>query len=196
MGSKQSSKFNADNFLNRLALDEMTDPFSLDPYLVLKAVFDFYEPGELQQMFTQFCAASMTEEYSWNLGSPGDIVFLCEKIEQIVEACYLICQTKKKKLRKKLHNNYKVIESYQLPILLSANEYERPAMVIEEFFKYQPLQKWKLALHIWMEAALSNHSVVESIEPPELLPFIDYMRKLFEASSLVVIVLDRENSVG
>jgi hypothetical protein len=56
---------------------------------------------------------------------------------------------------------------------------------VDEFFSINPLPEWKLTLHNWMEAALSNYSVTESVNSPEILTFYQQIEKLIDAAYLI-----------
>jgi len=77
-------------FLNRIALETMEDPTTVDPQYILQRIFEFAEPPELIELFDQFCICAMNEQYSWNEGGPGNLLFVCEQIEMFVEACSLL----------------------------------------------------------------------------------------------------------
>lgn len=172
-------------FLNRLALDEFADPYAIDPVEVLRRMFRFAEPNEMQDLFNNFCHAAMSDTYCWKEGSPGNLLFFSEKLEQLIEAGYLM-QSAKKKRRKKLKNRMRSIRVAHLPIDLTEREFAEPMLVFDRFFSYNSLAQWKLALHNWTMAALANHSISESVEPFTIVPFVKHMEKLISAAYWVM----------
>ncbi|MBS1653285.1 MAG: hypothetical protein JSU05_00445 [Bacteroidetes bacterium] len=169
-------------FLNRLALDEGTDPFSIDLCKVLEGIFQFASLNDMRDLFQQFCKAAMSEKYKWKEGPPGNLHYFAELLEQLIEAAYLIVKDKKKKLRVATP----VLHKDMLPVHLSAAEYDDPVLVFERFFNYKKLGEWKSALHDWLHAALSNHSISDSVQPTEVLPFVFRMEKLIEVGWMVL----------
>ena len=169
-------------FLNRLAMQEMANTTSLDPFRILANLYYVAPPGDLQGMLRDLCNAAITEKYSIGKKSPGDILFYADLLEQLIEACYLIYTNKSEKKQQPGPKELKrIMKNMKLPVRLSEEECANPGLVIDAFFSYQSLPKWKLALYNWLEAALSSYSVAESIEPAEILSFSSHMEKLVDA---------------
>jgi len=73
-----------------------------------------------------------------------------------------------------------------LPASLSLAEFANPGIVINDYFETYSLLEWKQLLHSWMEAGLSNYSVLENIKTKDLLPYVYGMEKLLEAAYRIV----------
>jgi hypothetical protein len=56
----------------------------------------------------------------------------------------------------------------------------------DEFFGRHSLPEWKQSIHLWLEAAMSNFSVAESIELTEILPFYQNIELLLETAYRLV----------
>lgn len=152
-------KINADPFLNRLAINEMMNPKDIDPYRILENLSDYIGLIEMQEQFSLFCAAAMAEKFTWKEDNPGRLFQFSELLEQLLEACYLIHARSKRK-----------------------KEIDSSLQIITDFFADISLPEWKLTLHDWTIAALSNHSVVESVKPSTILPFVQNIEKLIDTA--------------
>lgn len=176
--------------LNRLILTEMKDPDKLDPYIILKVICDFENLQAMKKLFRKCCQVSLSEKYIWDEGIPGNLLYIYEQLDKLIESCYLIYKKKgfKKKLTRKTNqqNLEKVKDHPELPASLSLAEFVNPRIVINEFFETYGLLEWKQFLHSWMEAGLSNFSVLENIKTKDVLPYVYGMEKLLEASYRIV----------
>lgn len=175
-------QINPTHFLNRLALEQLKDPHSFNPLHTLGYIFSYTNPHELLEQFDQFCAAALAEEYSYELGSPGDLLSFSEQLEELIETCWLIAQQESKDA---IEHPIKGLDGLRLPCHLSKAEWQNPGQLLDSFFSYQPLQRWKVVLHEWTRASLSDFSVIQDIEGVQLLPFCQYIQKLIEAAYLI-----------
>jgi len=173
-------------FMNRLAMEEMADPLHLDPLPVLENIFGFAGFEELIEMFQQFCTSAMAEKYHWKEGSPGNLLFITEKMETLIEVSYLLCRRWPAKLPKKIKPRGKDADNCPFPTRLGSRERKQPLRVLKVFFKERSLPEWKQSLQTWREAALSNHSVLEDTDPLDIFPFARNMEKLIEASWRII----------
>jgi hypothetical protein len=174
--------------LNRLILTEMKDPDKLDPYIILREICDFENLQEMKKLFRKCCQVSLSEKYIWDEGIPGNLLYIYEQLEKLIESCYLIYKKKgfKKKLTKKIKQKDWEKDHPELPASLSMAEFANPMIVINDFFETYSLLEWKQLLHAWMEAGLSNFSVLVNIKTMDLLPYMYGMEKLLEASYRIV----------
>jgi hypothetical protein len=188
MSGNNANKIN--HCLNRLIMTEMKDPDKLNPYSVLQEICDFEKLQEMKKLFRKCCQASLSEKYIWDEGIPGNLLYIYEQFEKLVESCYLIYRKKgfKKKVSKKTKEYAwdKSADHPELPSSLSSEEFMNPRIVINDFFEEYSLLEWKIFIHSWMEAGLSNFSVLENIKSKELLPYVYGMEKLLEASYRIV----------
>jgi hypothetical protein len=195
MSEHNKNKIN--HCLNRLILTEMKDPDKLDPYIILQEICDFEELQEMKKLFRKCCQVSLSEKYIWDEGIPGNLLYIYEQLEKLIESCYLIYKKKgfKKKLSKKTKQQdlEKVKDHPELPASLILAEFMNPRIVINDFFETYSLLEWKQFLHSWMEAGLSNFSVLENIKKKDLLPYIYGMEKLLEASYRIVEISIKKN---
>jgi len=153
----------------RLMFTEKISPDKINPLETIQNLYRFYDLTGIKKMFRKFCEAAIAEKYSWNEGAPGNLLYFYEQLEGLIEACYLIYIKRK--------NNKGEVKKNQALFL----------PVITEFFEQQSLPEWKLSIHLWMEAALSNFSVAESIEVKEILPYYQNIEKLLEAAYLLTL---------
>jgi hypothetical protein len=156
-------------YLNRLMFAERRSPGKIKPLKTIQNLYRFYDLTGVKKMFRKFCEAAIAEEYSWNEGTPGNLLYFYEQLEGLIEACYLIYI--KKKINKR---QAKKDQSFFLP-------------VINEFFEQHSLPEWKQSIHLWLEAALSNFSVAESIDVKEILPYYQNIEQLLEAAYLLTL---------
>jgi len=195
MSGNNANKIN--HCLNRLILTEMKDPDKLNPYIILKEICDFENLQEMKKLFRKCCQVSLSEEYIWDEGIPGNLLYIYEQLEKLIESCYLIYRKKgfKKKLAKKVKQHVweKDMDNPVLPASLSLEEFVNPRIVINDFFETYSLLEWKQFLHSWMEAGLSNFNVLENIKTKDLLPYVNCMEKLLEASYRIVDLTNKKN---
>ena len=181
---------NINHCLNRLILTEMKDPDKLDPYIILREICDFENLQEMKKLFRKCCKVSLSDKYIWDEGIPGNLLYIYEQMEKLIESCYLIYNKKgfKKKLSKKTPQRdlKKGKDHPELPASLSLAEFANPGIVINDYFETYSLLEWKQLLHSWMEAGLSNYSVLENMKTKGLLPYVYGMEKLLEAAYRIV----------
>ena len=179
-------------FLNRIALEEMINPYSIDPYYILNDIFNSDHFGAMQDLFRHFCEAGLAEEFSWKEGSPGNLLYFSERLEQLIEACFIIHSSGKIRKGGKVFKKTKQINKALLPIRLSEMELDKPFIILDAFFAHNSLPEWKEALHRWTEAGLSKYSVAESAGAEGILSFYQHIEKLIEASNWIAIRLRKK----
>jgi hypothetical protein len=170
-------------YLNRIALETDADPLAVNPYTVIKTFFEYDDVQGVIEVFRMSCKAALTEKYSWKEGSAGNLVNFCERLETLVEACYLITIYKKKKAVKAI--SAAQLKELPLPCPLNRDELNNPLLVIEQFFVLYDLPGWKKLIHLFMEAGISNFSVLDNIDSKELLNYGSSFEKLIYASHVV-----------
>ncbi|HTQ28161.1 MAG TPA: hypothetical protein VMI35_08540 [Puia sp.] len=174
-------------FLNRLALVHPVDPTTINPYAVLRDIFQTDSSTGFIQQFRESCQSALSQNYAWKEGCPGNLLFLHERLEMLLEACYLIYVQKSGSKKKWLPLKKKYFKKLALPCPLSMQELDNPYLVLESFFSYRGLREWKQDMHEWLEAGLSNQTVSEIIEPESLLPYCRYMEKLVAAAGWLLL---------
>jgi hypothetical protein len=178
--------------LNRLMMTEMKDPDKIDPFIVLREFCEFEDQKEMKNLFRQCCQVSLSKKYSWKEGIPGNLLYIYEQFERLIEACFLINtkETFKKRIVKLSKTDKEKIGENrpELPTSISLEEFLNPLNVIHDFFEKYDLMEWKQFIHAWMEAGLSNFSVLESIKTKEVLPYVFGMEKLLDASYRIVFL--------
>jgi hypothetical protein len=183
MSGHKTKKVN--HCLNRLALAGMKNPDKINPNLILREFCDVEELAEMKKLFQDSCKTALSDKYTWKDGSPGSLLFFYEQLELLIEACFLIYNKKgfkKRVLKKSKSARKKKLTKYpDFPCSLNLEEYMNPLIVIEDFFDQRSLLEWKQSLHSWTEAALSNFSVLENINPEDLLPYCFGIEKMLEA---------------
>jgi hypothetical protein len=175
----------------------MKDPDKLNPYIILQEICDFEGVQEMKKLFRKCCQVSLSEKYSWDEGIPGNLLYIYEQLEKLIESCYLIYIKKgfKQKAKKKTkQHDWEIGTDHPvLPASLSWEEFMNPRIVINDFFEKYSLLEWKQFIHSWMEAGLSNFSVLENIKAKEVLPYVYGMEKLLEASYRIVDLSVKKN---
>lgn len=184
-------------YLNRLSLMAGKHG-TIKPFVVIKDFFQVAGIIEMKKMFNGTCRSALTENYSWHQGCPGNLLYFYERLEMLVEACFLIDKNKKRKRKinrkLKLLFRKKDLQDAVLPSALSATEISDPFVVIQSFFECYTLRQWKKALYAWMEAGLSDFNVLENIEPPSILVYHLQIQKLMDACWYINMAI--ENAKG
>lgn len=166
--------------LNRTTLFCKGNPLKADAFTLIKEFFSYATPQEHLKAIDDFCIAALKDSYHWQHGSAANALFYSEQLELLLEAAYLIyIKPKKYPFKKRAVANLPVKE---LPVLLSAKEYQNLLLVIEQFFK-QPLLYWKQLLYACTHGVLSNGSVAEEVEAAELLGWCNELKRLICALS-------------
>lgn len=166
--------------LNRTTLFCEGNPLKADAFALLKEFFDYATPQEHLKAIDDFCTAALKDSYHWQHGSAANALFYSEQLELLLEAAYLIyIKPKKYPFKKRAVANLSVKE---LPVLLSAKEYQNPLLVIEQFFQ-QSLLYWKQLLHACTHGVLSNASVAEEVDAAEVLGLSNEVKRLVCALS-------------
>ena len=186
------SKLKTDYFLNRIALEEMANVETIDPIDILHKVFNFGTLPQMLELIQDLYTAAMEKQYNFNKRDPGSLIYFANRLEEIIEACFLLNKSKNKHFRSLNITKRKIPVS---GIRLTEKESGDPAIVIKQFFMYKSLPKWKEALQHWIECALSNYSIVERINPDELLPFCEHIEKLIEASYTLCLTFPKSKKV-
>ncbi|MGN7784598.1 hypothetical protein ACTJIJ_08730 [Niabella sp. 22666] len=169
--------------LNRTTLFCKGNPLKADALALVKEFFSYASPQEHLKAIDDFCTAALKDGYHWQQGSAANALFYSEQLELLLEAAYLIyIKPKKYPLKKRAVANLPVKE---LPVLLSAKEYQNPSLVIEQFFK-QPLLYWKQLLYACTHGVLSNASVTEEVEAAEVLGLSNGLKRLVGAVNCII----------
>ena len=183
--------------LNRLALSTGRND-AVDPYYIINHFFDAGSITEMKKLFTAGCTAALSQQYSWQQGCPGNLLYFYEQLELLVEACYLVCIDIKhnRKYLKKIQHRFKKrsLHEIQLPTLLSAAEFSNPFLVMQSFFELHSIKKWKQWLYAWMEAGLSDYDVLQSIGTQSILPYHLQVQKLMDACWCISTVLEKKKT--
>ncbi len=176
-----------------LAADEQR---IVDPYEVIHSFFAIGSIAEMKKLLMAACNAALTEEYTWQQGGAGNLLYLYEQLETLIEACYIVCKDKKRK-RKIIKKIRRLVKRKQLnfvvlPSALSVKEIGNPLTVIHEFFNFYTLKHWKKALYAWLEAGLSNYTVQQSVEPRPILLYHLQLQRLMEACWYISLVTNKD----
>ncbi|MCH5715357.1 hypothetical protein [Niabella hibiscisoli] len=166
--------------LNRTTLFCKGNPLKADAFALIKEFFSYASPQEHLKAIDDFIKAALQEDSYWPHGSPANGLFYSEQLELLIESAYLInIKPKKYFLKKRAVVNLPIKE---LPVLLSAEEYQNPLLVIQQFFQ-QSLLYWKQLLYACTHGALSNSSVAEEVEAAEVLGLCNELKRLVCALS-------------
>ena len=166
--------------LNRTKLFYKGNPLKADALALIKEFFSYATPQEHLKAIDDFCIAALKDGYHWQHGSAANALFYSEQLELLLEATYLMYLKPKKYPFKK--RAVAILSIKELPVLLSAKEYQNPILVIEQFFK-QPLLYWKQLLYACTHGVLSNGSVAEEVDAAEVLGLCSEVKRLVCALS-------------
>ena len=155
----------------------------------------------MKGLLDEACRVALEEEYCWQEGSPGNLLYFYNNLEKLVEACYLIC--KEKKYQKKLSKRFrrvteeKIIQDLILPCSLSKQEIAHPFSVLQLFFACQGIRQWKKDLYTWLEAGLSACTVLDSANANTLLPYRFQLQKLMDVCWYIRLqIIHKPNNRG
>lgn len=167
--------------LNRTTLLCKCNPLKADALAMINKFFSYATPQEHLKAIDDFCVAALKDGYHWWHGSAANALFYSEQLELLLEAAYLISlKPKNYPLKKRAVANLPVKE---LPVLLSAKEYQNPLLVIQQFFSLHSLLHWKQLLYAFTHGVLSNSSVAEEVEAAEILGLCNGLKRLVCALS-------------
>jgi hypothetical protein len=165
--------------LNRTALFCKGNPLKADAFTLIKEFLSYATPQEHLKAIDDFCTAALKDGYHWQHGSAANALFYSEQLELLLEAAYLIyIKPKKYPLKKRVVASLSVTE---LPMLLSAKEYQNPLLVIRQFFRRSSLLYWKELLYACTHGVLSNGSVAEEVDAAEVLGLSNELKRLVGA---------------
>ena len=162
------SKGKVDYCLNRLIIEEDKNPDKINPFIIIRKFCDFDSHPAMKILFLKFCKAALVEKYFWEEGPPGKLLYFSEQLELLMEACYLIYIEKE--------FNKRLVKGDKSSII------PNPFIVIKDFFDLRSLLEWKKSQHFWLEAGLSNFSVMDNVEPEEVLIYYSSVEELLAAS--------------
>lgn len=167
--------------LNRTTLFCNGNPLKADALGLIEEFFSYATPQEHLKAIDDFCTAALKDGYHWQHGSAANALFYSEQLELLLEAAYLMyLKPKRYPFKKRAVANLSVNE---LPVLLSAKEYQNPLLVIEQFFTRNSLFYWKQLLYACTHGVLSNSSVAEDVEAAEVLGLSNELKRLVGALS-------------
>lgn len=139
------------HFLNRLNMEEVANEGVIHPLSAIHEIHSYASTGELLDLFAHFCDSARSERYSWKEGSPGNCLFFAERLELLIESCYLIYTR---------HPGCPRVAD------------------LRGFFVYKGLSEWKHLLHCWLEAALSDSSIHDEFSRFDQERFADHINRL------------------
>lgn len=176
----------SENYVTRIYIEDDLNSSNVSPLGVLREIFHFGTSQDLKEMASQLCNAGMSSTYSWTK-SPGELLFIHCRLEKLVEACYLLISSSEKKgISKACVLNSTALNANSIPTLLTFEEYQNPIIVIKSIFKSISLKEWKQSLSLWLEASLSNYSIVEIEIPENIFGFPFHLSRLIDAASIVL----------
>lgn len=162
--------------LNRTTLFCKGNPLKADALAMIQEFFSYATPKEHLKAIDDFFITALKDGYHWQHGSAANALFYSEQLELLLEAAYLIyLKPKKYPLKKLAVANLSVKE---LPMLLSAKEYQNPLLVIQQFFAPHSLLHWKQLLYTCTHEVLSNCSVADEVDAAEVLGLCSGLKRL------------------
>ncbi|WP_157098069.1 hypothetical protein [Niabella ginsenosidivorans] len=172
-------------FLNVLALKYRRHPIAIDPLSVLADLFAFSPPQEQVFCLERLCTAALTNSYTWQEGSPANAIDCGRELELLVEVAWLLYK-KGADNKKPQHRAPPTV--HELPMPLTAAEYQQPQLYLQQFFGYAPLRKWKAMIAAFTVNAVSNESVADELSGATPLAFSHYIKKLVYAVYRVAVL--------
>ena len=94
-----SSKLKNDYFLNRIALEEMTNVDDINPINALHRIFNFATLPQMMELLRDFSSAAMENQFDCKKSDPGSLLYFANRLEEMIEACFLLNRNKNKNLR-------------------------------------------------------------------------------------------------
>jgi HEPN domain-containing protein len=164
-----------------------------DPLLVIRDFFSAdWLAGHLDELFKWRKHVIEEGYYKDSTDNPASLLYTHRMNAKLVEAIYLISQTKRaKKLAKQLLINIdgqleqEEKEWIDYPKYLSSLECINPYRFIRDFFKMYSVGQYLKFLYEWLETGLSVNAIDESLEACEIIYFYENMQKLYEAAWII-----------
>ena len=183
-----------------------------EPILAILELFERTTIDDLQLDVRLYLNAATMEPGWWTFGQPWDVHELQQRLEKLMEACWLLlqeyeathgqlqlpdplvccrlCATDTKAMRQEYKQH---LARYGGRVrLLRAQELARPIIVIRQFFHTLPLPEWKCLLTKWTEYALCDSSLLRDGDI-HLLLYYEQLQKLLELA-WVLYESEDENS--
>jgi hypothetical protein len=147
-------------FLNRMATFTKQNPWETDPLYAMVFFFDLMQPERYKEkLYTYFMAAS--GENTFIQKRIPDLIDFFNRLELLTEACFIWLEKEQKINDQKVNDQLKNI------------------------FMQMNLGEWKQLLECWRDAALAKYSIVETIEPENILASYIQLCQLIDAAYLL-----------
>ena len=172
-----------------------------DAYQIIAEFFSTYNVSYVRKTMQQIIRSAYSD-YVWAKGTPEDLLFNFEKLESVINACFIINREKKhspievnseqlfnRNLFRGWHANY--TDWDEMPKFLSIKEYHDPYLGVRRFFKYKNVHEWKELLNKILHYAFSSSSILEEVANFDTLTVLDKLTRLIEATHLIDV---RENT--
>ncbi|WP_457129257.1 HEPN domain-containing protein [Mucilaginibacter sp. HD30] len=189
----EQKQLDTQNFYPKyLDQDEINDP--------LTVIRDFFHsdwlPGHQEALLEWRKCVIQEGYYKGDRDNPASLLYTHQLNARLVEAVYVLSQTKKtKKIADAIHINFdeqlqqEEREWLHYPVYLSSVERINPYLAIGNFFKVYSVDQYRDFLYEWLETGLSKDAVDESLDVSDVIYFYENMQKLYEA---VWIIRQRE----
>lgn len=176
------------------------------PFTVIKQFFEIWHLHGARQDLQRWIDSAMSEEYKWNQGSPGNLLFFYDHLKELIAIAREIIQERKKNnvkdeddefedafdLIRILEKRTKDLEDF--PMNLTLEEMCFPYRVLRSFFKYKTITAWYEELHRWLGMALSNDSIAQDENPEEIFPVTEHLFKLIDTMNVILAIEQSKKS--
>ncbi|MBA4167525.1 MAG: hypothetical protein H0X41_08300, partial [Chitinophagaceae bacterium] len=166
-----------------------------DPYQIIAEYYSTYNVSYVRKTIRQIIRSAYSNNV-WDKGTPEHLLFDFEKLESVVNACFLINLEKKhspiqvneenlfnRNLFRSWHANY--TDWDEVPKFLSIREYHDPYLGITRFFRYKNIHEWKELLNKILRYAFSSGSIRAEVADFDTLAVLGKLTKLIEATHLI-----------
>jgi HEPN domain-containing protein len=185
----ETSQFNTQNFYPKdLDQDEINNPL-----LVIRDFFSAdWLPGHLEGLAEWRKHVIEEGYYTDHTNSPASLLYIYKLNVKLVEAIYLLSETKRAiKLAQSVNINFdeqlqqEDKEWLHYPVYLSSVELINPYLVISNFFKAYTIDQYRDFLYEWLETGLSAGVADETLNASDIIYFYENMQKLYEAAWII-----------
>lgn len=161
-------------------------------YTLLYQFFDYTTLSYCRGHLTELTLGAFADEYQ-PLPQPGNLLYFYDRLLTLLYALNgILKEDSNQQTEAEAEPNVADALSlpqcldglpwHALPHHLTFAEINQPFIVIRSFFQFQNLDAWTLELHDWLEAALSNSTIIEWMPPDRLLPVCTHLYKIVEAA--------------
>lgn len=179
------------------------------PYQTIHSFFDSYGLVHARSILQELIKKADSEK-SWNRSASCDVLFFSERINELIEAVFLIVNTSGQRpeviLSKDIEHNVWLLTEYDnycgfhrddtpwdfFPRHLSKKGFLDPYKALEKFATFRNIEQWKQVIRDLAYHVLSDIPLNEFDDSKTTLRTYIHLNKLIEATHLIEIRIQPE----